>query len=116
VIDDKPRGLRIRPVNIFYGWWIVAISTVLDALKHGTFNRGISFYVLPVSRDLGVGVAAISFAEMLGRLAGGVLGPPAGYLTDRFGPRVMLVFGGLASGLGFILLSGHSRDGRHRDR
>ena len=99
------RGLRIRPVNIFYGWWIVAIGTVVDALKHGTFNRGISFYVLPVSKDLGVGVAAISFAEMLGRLEGGILGPPAGYLTDRFGPRAMLAFGGLASGLGFILLS-----------
>ncbi|PKB78372.1 MAG: hypothetical protein BZY88_18920 [SAR202 cluster bacterium Io17-Chloro-G9] len=105
MINAKPKGLRIRPSNIFYGWWIVAISTVTDALKHGTFNRGISFYVLPVSRDLGVGVAAISFAEMLGRLEGGILGPPTGYLTDRIGPRAMLAFGGLASGLGFILLS-----------
>ena len=103
--DANPKRLRIRAPNIFYGWWIVVISTVVDSLKHGTFNKGISFYVLPVSKDLGVGVAAISFAEMLGRFEGGVMGPPSGYFTDRFGPRAMLVLGGLASGLGFILLS-----------
>ena len=95
----------MRPINIFYGWWIVAISMVIDALKHGTFNRGISFYVLPVSKELGVGVAAISFADMLGRLEGGLLGPLAGYCTDRFGPKAMLIFGGVTSGLGFVLLA-----------
>ena len=105
MIKTKPRGLRIRPSNIFYGWWIVAISTVVDALKHGTFNRGFTLYVLPISNELGISLAAISLADMLGRLEGGILGPPAGYLTDRLGPRAMLVFGGLASGLGFILLS-----------
>ena len=36
---------------------------------------------------------------------GGIQGPIVGYLTDRYGPGVMLAFGGLASGLGFILLS-----------
>ena len=95
----------MRPGNIFYGWWIVTISMAIDALKHGTFNRGISFYVLPVSKELGVGVAAISLADMLGRLAGGLLGPLAGYCTDRFGPRAMLIFGGVTSGLGFVLLA-----------
>ena len=95
----------MRPAKVFYGWWIVGASVVIDALKHGTFNRGISFYVLPVSRELGVGVAAISVAEMLGRLAGGLLGPLAGYCTDRFGARAMLIFGGVASGLGFVLLA-----------
>ena len=95
----------MRPFNIFYGWWIVAISMIIDAMKHGTFNRGISFYVLPVSKELGVGVAAIAFAEMLGRLVGGLLGPLAGYCTDRFGPQAMLIFGGVTSGLGFVLLA-----------
>ena len=99
-IKEK-RGLG----KVFYGWWIVGASVVIDALKHGTFNRGISFYVLPVSKELGVGVAAISFADMLGRLAGGLLGPLAGFCTDRFGPRAMLIFGGVTSGLGFVLLA-----------
>jgi MFS family permease len=90
---------------VFYGWWIVIISLLADACKHGTFNRGFTFYILPIRTELGLGVATISLAEMLGRLEGGILGPVMGYLTDRFGPGVMLAFGGVMSGLGFILLS-----------
>jgi MFS family permease len=83
----------------------VTISLVADALKHGTFNRGFTLYVLPIRNELGLGVATIALAEMLGRLEGGVLGPLMGYLTDRYGPRAMFAFGGIMSGLGFILLS-----------
>jgi MFS family permease len=90
---------------VFYGWWIVIISLLADACKHGTFNRGFTFYILPIRNELGLGVATISLAEMLGRMEGGLLGPVMGHLTDRFGPRVMLAFGGVMSGLGFILLA-----------
>ncbi len=93
------------PTTIFYGWWIVVISLVVDALKHGTFNRGFTLYILPIRSELGLGVATISLAEMLGRMEGGVLGPVMGYLSDRFGSSVMLAFGGIMSGLGFICLS-----------
>ena len=91
--------------KVFYGWWIVVISLLADACKHGTFNRGFTFYILPIRNELGLGVATISLAEMLGRMEGGILGPVMGHLTDRFGPRVMLAFGGVMSGLGFILLA-----------
>lgn len=94
-----------RPTPIFYGWWIVTISLVIDACKHGTFNRGFTLYILPIRSELGLGVATIALAEMLGRLEGGVLGPLMGYLTDRWGARVMLAFGGIMSGLGFMCLS-----------
>jgi sugar phosphate permease len=94
-----------RPTPIFYGWWIVALGLVIDACKHGAFNRGFTLYIVPIRNELGLGVAAIALAEMLGRLEGGMLGPLMGHLTDRYGPRAMLVFGGLMSGLGFILLS-----------
>ncbi len=94
----------IKPPKIFYGWWIVVISALDDALKHGTFNRGFTFFVLPIRRELGIGVAVISLADMLGRLVGGLLGPAMGFFTDRLGPRIMLAFGGIMSGTGFILL------------
>ena len=93
------------PTSIFYGWWIVAASLIADGLKHGTFNRGFTIYVVPIRADLGISTAAISLADMIGRLVGGIQGPLMGYLTDRLGPRIMLAFGGLMSGMGFILLS-----------
>ena len=91
--------------RIFYGWWIVAISVVADGLKHGSFNRGFTIYVVPIRAELGISVAAISLADMLGRLVGGFQGPIVGYLTDRWGPRTMLFLGAVLSGLGFLLLA-----------
>lgn len=94
-----------RPGRVFYGWWIVAVSLIVDALKHGTFNRGFTIFFLPIQEQLGISRAALSLAETLGRLVGGIQGPVVGYLTDRFGPRAMTVAGGVISGLGFILLA-----------
>ena len=54
--------------NVFYGWWIVVVGLFVDAFKHGTFNRGFTLYVLPIRAELGIGVAAIALADMLGRL------------------------------------------------
>ena len=75
---------------MFYGWWIVVVSAIIDALKHGTFNRGFTLYVLPLRQELGIGGAAISVADMLGRMVAGILGPLVGYATDRLGARTML--------------------------
>ena len=102
---SQDKNLFHLPQRLFYGWWIVAVSGVADALKHGTFNRGFTFYVTPLSRELGVGVGIISLAEMLGRLEGGLQGPLLGWLNDRFGPRSIMLLGGTTSGLGFILFS-----------
>ena len=66
------------PQRVFYGWWIVSISAGADALKHGTFNRGFTFTSTPLSKELAVGVAVVSLAEMLGRLEGGLQGPLMG--------------------------------------
>ena len=102
--SEAKRILRL-PERVFYGWWIVSISATIDSLKHGTFNRGFSAYVNPMSRELGVGVGVFSLAEMLGRMEGGLQGPLLGWMNDRFGPRLIMVLGGVTSGLGFILLS-----------
>ena len=91
--------------KVYFGWWIVAVSVIADGLKHGSFNRGFTIFVVPIRTDLGVGVAAISIADMLGRLTGSIQGPIVGYLTDRWGPRLMLIIGAILSGLGFICLA-----------
>lgn len=96
--------MRRRRPQIFYGWWIVLVSLVADGMKHGTFNRGFTVFYIPVEQDLGFTRTMMGLAEGLGRMMGGIQGPVMGYCTDRFGPRVMLAFGGLMSGLGFILL------------
>ena len=105
MITAQTKKLIRLPQRVFYGWWIVSISATADALKHGTFNRGFTFYVNPLTKELGVGVAVVSLAEMLGRMEGGLQGPLMGWLNDRFGPRFIMALGGITSGLGFILLA-----------
>ncbi|HIM63533.1 MAG TPA: hypothetical protein EYM42_12495, partial [Dehalococcoidia bacterium] len=77
MVELNPKTLWGRRNNVFYGWWIVVVSAIIDALKHGTFNRGFTLYVLPLRQELGIGVAAISVADMLGRMVAGILGPLA---------------------------------------
>jgi sugar phosphate permease len=105
VAGISARSILKRPTNIFYGWWIVLVSVIADGMKHGSFNRGFTVYIVPIQMELGISTAAIGWADTLGRFMGGIQGPLMGYLTDRLGPRAMLAFGGIMSGLGFVLLS-----------
>ena len=80
------------------------MAAAIQSIKNGTFGRGFTLFVLPLRNELALGVTAITVAEMLGRMEGGLIGPGAGFLTDRLGPRIILAAGGIISGVGFILL------------
>ncbi|MBM3220189.1 MAG: MFS transporter [Candidatus Rokubacteria bacterium] len=99
------RRLSESPGRVFYGWWIVLIGCVLDAVKGGTYNTGFTLYFLPVLNELHLSRAATSLPFSLAKLESALEGPIVGYLIDRFGVRVMLVIGSILAGLGFILLS-----------
>ena len=101
----RRRSLSQSPGRIFYGWWIVAIGCVQDAVKGGLFNTGFTLYFLPVLTELNLSRAATSLPFSLSRLEAALGAPFVGYLIDRFDVRVMLVAGTLLAGLGLILLS-----------
>ena len=100
--EDAPVRKETR---LFYGWWIVIIGCILDAVKGGTFNSGFSLYFLPVLTELNLSRAATSLPFSLAKLESAIQGPLIGYLIDRFDLRVMLVLGTLLAGGGFVLLS-----------
>jgi MFS family permease len=91
--------------GLFYGWWIVIIGCIQDAVKGGTFNSGFSLYFLPVLTELHLSRAATSLPFSLAKLESALQGPLIGYLIDRFDLRVMMVLGTISAGLGFVLLS-----------
>jgi MFS family permease len=99
------RRLSESPGRVFYGWWIVLIGCVFDAVKGGTYNTGFTLYFLPVLDEMHLSRAATSLPFSLAKLESSLAGPVAGYLIDRFDVRVMLVIGTVLAGLGFILLS-----------
>src|SRR5262245_25381403 len=91
--------------GLFYGWWIVTIGCILDAVKGGTFNSGFTLYFLPILNELQLSRAATSLPFSLAKLEAAVEGPLVGFLIDRIDLRLMMVLGTTLAGLGFVLLS-----------
>ena len=82
----------------FYGWW------VLGAAALGIFASGpgqshtFSVFIAPISADLGVSPADIATAYAAATLIAAFGLPYMGRLTDRHGPRRMLLWIALALG------------------
>ncbi len=101
----SPARLRWMAGRIFYGWWILALGSIITAVGMGILYQGFSVFFLPLKRDLGLSSAAVSLLYAAARLEGGAEGPLIGYLIGRFGPRALILIGSGLAGVGFILLA-----------
>ncbi len=101
-------GPRDRPPtsdgSVFHGWRYAAIASTMNFLAAGLYGRGFSVYFLPLARDLSLSHTATSLIFGFATLEGGVQAPIAGYLIDKYGPRIMTMIGATLAGIGFILL------------
>ena len=92
----------IRPP--FYGWIVVAGGFLVLFMAYGTqYAFGIFFGAL--LGEFGWSRASLSGAFSLYTVAYSACGLAAGRLTDRWGPRVVIAFGGAFLGLGLIGMS-----------
>ena len=95
--------VRRRP-QIFYGWWMVALSSFVSSVNKTAVNKGFPVFILPVEEYFGASRATVSIIFALARSENGPTGPFAGWLVDRFGPKAMIYVGATMSGGGFLLL------------
>ena len=91
--QSTPGVLSPPQRRMFYGWWIVIVGCLQDAVKGGLFNTGFSLYFLPVLNELHLSRAATSLPFSLAKLESALIGPIAGHLIDRFDIRVMMALG-----------------------
>jgi len=68
-----------------------------------TYSFGI--FLIPITTDLGWDRGALSAANSINLLTGGVTGILAGKLTDKYGPRFLVTVTGLTAGIAFFLMS-----------
>ncbi|MFC2011261.1 MFS transporter, partial [Chloroflexota bacterium] len=59
----------------------------------------------PLAAELGLSRAAVSLAAGLARLEGGFASPPVGWLSDRFGPRWVILVGTCVMVIGLALMN-----------
>ena len=94
-----------KPKNVFYGWWLVLTCFIINAFGIGTFFYGFSTFFNPIATEFGMSRALMAGIISFSRLEGGIEGPLAGWLIDKFGAQKILYFGISLAGIGFILLS-----------
>ena len=95
---------RRRP-HVFYGWWVVVVSSLLGMFGNGSISQGFPRFFVPIRTELGLTSAQMSLVFSLARAEGSAGGPLVGWVVDRYGARPMVLAGGLMAGIGTILLS-----------
>lgn len=93
-----------RSGGLFYGWFVVAGTSIALFLGYGVIYAFGSFFTtfeqaFDANRASVAGLFAVTLALVNG------LGVVAGPLADRVGPRPMVLIGGLLVGAGLILAS-----------
>jgi len=91
--------------KIFIGWWMVLTGGLISAWGAGYHVYGFSALFKPISSELGLSRAVTSVAASIGRFEGGFEAPLTGWVTDRYGPRIIILIGVFLFGLGLVLMN-----------
>ena len=100
------RSSRRAPLTgHYYGWYMLAGASVMNALGGTIVWQGFAVFFIPVAESLGIQYWQTSLAFALARAENGVLGPITGWALDKFGYIPLILGGTLMTGFGYILLS-----------
>jgi MFS family permease len=92
------------PLRPYYGYVIVLIGFLLTMFGWGIFYiYGVFFR--PLEADFGWTRAVTSGAFSISVLMSGLSGILAGRLSDKFGPRIVIIFCALLLSMGYVLMS-----------
>jgi len=87
-----------------YGWIVVAVGALTTCVALGAL-LSLPVFLAPMSADTGWSRGGIAFAITLGFLAMGFASFGWGFLSDRYGPRRVVLTGVALLAVGFILTS-----------
>lgn len=93
-----------RKPLFYYGWIILAISFIAMALAHGARNSFSVFYVV-ILDEFGWSRAGTAGIFSINVVLYGIIAPLAGAWVDKFGPRKVLLAGGIVLALVMVLCS-----------
>ena len=93
------------PSRLYYGWVIVATSMVINMATTPLNPVVFSFFIAPMSEEMGWTLGAVSLALTFRLFVAGATAPLIGIIIDRFGPKWLGLFAGLVAGVSLIGLA-----------
>ena len=101
---DAPIETEQTATGIFYGWIIVGCAFTILWIAYGIqFSFGV--FLPYISADTGWTRGSLSIPYSLYVFVYCALGMVAGRLTDRLGPKIVLIVGGVTLGIGVAITS-----------
>lgn len=85
--------------------WVPLLGGVLGSTTCGLLLYAFSVFIKPLRAEFGWSATEVGLAYAICVLVFGLMTMPAGRLSDRFGPRPVVVIGGAIVGIGFFLTS-----------
>src|SRR5437660_7174178 len=86
-------------MKLQYGWVVVAAGALLGCVAMGT-TFSLAVFLVPISEATGWSRTGVSLAMTLVFVAMGIGGFVWGTLTDRFGPKIVVLSGAILLGTG----------------
>jgi MFS family permease len=96
---------EMKSTRFFYGYVITAAGFVIWGIGWGTFTPAFSVFFKPLLAEFGWTRADTSLAYALSFFVQAGMAIIMGWLTDRFGPRVVMSVLGSTLGICYLLLS-----------
>ena len=103
LIGATSMGRRVN--GMYYGWWMVGLSGTIMSLSVVPLFYGMTAWLPVFERTFGWTRGQLSLGFAFARVNSSVIGPVTGFLTDKLGPRRMVLIGLLVMGSGLMLLS-----------
>src|SRR6266481_5864649 len=88
--------------SILSNRWTILFFSVLSMVAVANFQYGWTLFVTPLQKQLGVEQALIQVTFTVFVLLETWLVPFEGWLVDKFGPRLLVIAGGILAGLGWV--------------
>ena len=99
-MDAKPVEGR---ASLLDSRWLILLFSVLSMVAVANFQYGWTLFVPPLQKHLHAEQAAVQITFTVFVLLETWLVPFEGWLVDKFGPRLLVMIGGVCAGLGWIL-------------
>jgi MFS family permease len=89
----------------YYGWVILFVAGDSMFVRNAAASLTLAVFIFPISDDLGWSRTLIAGAASLGGLVAAVASPIVGWISDRYGVRVILTVSVLALGISTFSLA-----------